>query len=467
MTVPTPPPLICSVSGIRGIAHETFTEDVIADFARAWAVRSIENSQGSDVPIMVLGRDGRRGGEVFAAAAAAAMESCGVRVVDLGVATTPTIGVMVTALQGAGGLVITASHNPQEWNGVKAIDGTGAAPPPHVAAALMASFRGGDIPPVSTETGGIERESRGIDTHVAKVLGAVDPGPIINAHLSVVADSVNSSGGPAIARLLEALGCTIHQLHGGSSGVFPHHPEPVRENLVELAAAVGESGGIVGLAQDPDADRLAVVDETGRYIGEEYTIALATMAVLRRAPKGASVVANLSTSRMVDDVAARFGASVHRSAVGEANVVEEMRRCGAIIGGEGNGGVILPRVGWVRDSLIATALVLDLIVSMNQPLSVIVDEIPRYSILKTTLDLSAIGGLDAVAAAAARIKSHYPVDQVNDSDGIRVDTDTGWVHLRPSNTEPIARVIAEAADGEAAESLIEEILTIGGMSRGM
>lgn len=260
--------------------------------------------------------------------------------------------------------------------------------------------------------------------------------------------------------LLEALGCRVTHIHGEETGIFGHVPEPTADNLGDLVAAVrathadGEGPAACGFAQDPDADRLAIVDEKGRYIGEEYTLVLAAQRILELRGPG-TLAANLSTSRMIDDVAARFpGSTVLRTAVGEANVVAALKPAGGVLGGEGNGGVILPEVTWVRDSLSAMALVLDLLASRGEPLSAIVDALPRYAIEKTKLDLASIGGLAAVAPALAKLQAAFPGEKVNDSDGVRVDFADGWVHLRASNTEPIARIIAEAPTTARAQELI-------------
>ncbi|MFM7052815.1 MAG: phosphoglucosamine mutase, partial [Planctomycetota bacterium] len=301
----------------------------------------------------------------------------------------------------------------------------------------------------------VTSDARGARMHVDRVLEATGAaGRTRGKGLRVVLDCVNASGCEAGPMLLDALGVGATVIHGEQTGVFGHTPEPIAENLTDLAAAVRATAGVAcGFAQDPDADRLAIVDENGRYIGEEYTLVLAALRMLELRGKG-TLAANLSTSRMVDDVAARFaGSTVLRTAVGEANVVAALKPAGGILGGEGNGGVILPEVCWVRDSLSAMALVLDLVASRGEPLSRIVDALPRYAIVKKKIDLSSIGGLPAVSAALARLKAAFAGERVNDSDGVRIDFADGWVHLRASNTEPIARVIAEAPTAARAEEL--------------
>jgi phosphomannomutase len=291
---------------------------------------------------------------------------------------------------------------------------------------------------------------------VHRVLANVDVPAIRAKRFTVVLDSVNGSGCLGGRMLLEELGCRVEHIFGDPTGVFGHVPEPLAENLVELARVTrGTPDAACGFAQDPDADRLAIVDETGRFIGEECTLVLAALRMLQRTGGGA-LAANLSTSRMIDDVAARFpGSKVIRTAVGEANVVAGLRPAGGILGGEGNGGVIFPPVCWVRDSLSAMALVLELIAHEGKPLSQLVASLPRYAMVKRKMELASVGGMTAVAPALERVKVAFANERVSDVDGVRVDFADGWVHLRASNTEPIVRVIAEAATEARADELCD------------
>jgi phosphomannomutase len=466
-------PLMLSVSGARGIVGRTMTPVVAATFAGAFGSH-VRTSTGTRRPTLVVARDGRAGGEALLRAVEGALLATGCDVVDLGVAMTPSVGLMIRALGADGGMCVTASHNPLEWNGLKCLDGDGLAPPKAVAEAIIARFRAADAAwAAPVEVGAITRDDSTNERHVARVLEATGAAPrVAPRRLRVVLDSVNASGCRGGRMLLEALGCRVTRIHGEETGVFGHVPEPTAENLGDLVAAVrathgdGEGPAACGFAQDPDADRLAIVDETGRYIGEEYTLVLAAQRILELRGPG-TLAANLSTSRMIDDVAARFpGSTVLRTAVGEANVVAALKPAGGVLGGEGNGGVIFPEVTWVRDSLSAMALVLDLLASRSEPLSAIVDALPRYAIEKTKLDLAAIGGLDAVAPALARLKAAFSGEKVNDSDGVRVDFADGWVHLRASNTEPIARVIAEAPSRERARALIAACRDAAGLGAG-
>ncbi len=429
------------------------TPVVAARFAAAFGSRLAATRPGGRA---CIGRDGRAGGEALAAAVSGALAAVGLEVFDLGVATTPTVGVAIRRHQAIGGMVVTASHNPQQWNGLKCLDGDGLAPPPEIAAAIIADFksdRGDYAKPESIRL--IRRDEDATAYHVDRILECVDRDAIASAGLSAAVDSVNASGAGGAALLLGRLGVAMHQIHGDPSGIFPHTPEPLEENLRGLAEATRTHGASVGFAQDPDADRLAIVDETGRFIGEEYTLALAALRALERFGAGV-MAANLSTSRLIDAVAARFpGSEVLRTAVGEANVVASLKARNGLVGGEGNGGVILPRVGWVRDSLAGMALVLDLLAARRQPLSAIVAELPRLSMIKRKHDLAEIGGLAAVPEMIAKLRAEFAAASVNDADGIRFDLPEGWVHFRASNTEPIVRLIAEGVDDAAAEALAD------------
>jgi phosphomannomutase len=444
-------PLMLGVSGARGIVGKTMTPQVARRYAACWGAHLASATEST--PTVCLGRDSRPSGSEFAAAAAAGLAGAGCAVIDLGLVATPTVGVMIGVTRAAGGVVITASHNPAPWNGLKLLDHHGTAPSPHLAGEIVATFRGTDDVETASISEPATLEARGTDTHVAKVLGLINPMPLRERGFKVVLDSVNGAGAVGGRSLLEALGCELTHLGSEPDGDFWHTPEPTAANLTGLCEAVREHGADIGCAQDPDADRLALVDEQGRYIGEEYTLVLAAWRVLLDAP-GATLVANLSTSRMIDDLAARFGATVHRSAVGEANVAALMREHGSIVGGEGNGGVILPAITFVRDSLSGMALVLDLMRREDKTLSALVDEIPRYVLIKEKVDLVGPADLDP---ALARMRAAFPGAKIDDFDGVRIDLPEGWAHLRPSNTEPIARIIVEATTEDAARGLVERV----------
>lgn len=460
----TPAPLMLSVSGARGLVGKTMTPAVAAEFAAAFGSH-LKARLHKPHPVVCLARDGRASGRMIASAAASGLLSVGCEVIDLGVAMTPTVGVMINALSCDGGMAATASHNPLEWNGLKCLDRDGLAPPPADAAEIIRRFRerGFDWCAVDAFRP-LHHDASGNETHVQKVLAQIDVEPIRALQATVVVDSVNASGALPARMLLERLGVRLVHLNDDASGIFPHTPEPVEANLGELMRIVAATpGALCGFAQDPDADRLAIVDDRGRYIGEEYTLVLAALRMLELKGSG-TLATNLSTSRMIDDVASKFpGSKVLRSAVGEANVVAALKPARGILGGEGNGGVILPTVCWVRDSLSAMALVLSLLASRKRPLSELVDELPRYEMIKHKFDLAAIGGLAVVAPALERVKARFKDARLNDSDGVRLDLPDGWVHLRASNTEPIVRLIAEASTRERAWELIDEVAVAAGL----
>lgn len=480
-------PFMLSVSGCRGILGASMTPVVAARFAGVFgAYLRARAGAGGGRPLVVVGRDGRAGGEVLIHAAAAGLAAAGCDVLTVGVAMTPTIGVMVDARRAAGGLVLTASHNPQEWNGLKPIlrahDSTSAvdasAPGKELADDLIARYAaacavpGGAAGVGPTEVGtisaaaapalGIPSEPTNVHLEVLKEamksLGAHDD----RASMAIrcVLDSVNASGREAGAALLGSR--LVQHVGSGTSGLFPHPPEPTRENLVSLSRFVTEKKAAVGFAQDPDADRLAVLDEQGRYIGEEYTLVLAAEAVLGGGrERGGVVCVNLSTSRMIEDVAAKYGARVVRTAVGEANVVSAMKREGAVFGGEGNGGVIWPRVTYIRDSLSAMALVIALMARTGKSISQLVAEVPSYAIIKRKVDLR---GKEDAARAVEAVAKAYASERVDRQDGVWVgfDSKRAWLHVRASNTEPIMRLIAEApTEGEANAILDDAARVIG------
>ncbi len=480
--------LMLSVSGCRGIVGETLTADVTARFAGSYASWLRERAGGRAVTV-VVGRDGRAGSEMVRLAALAGIVGAGCRVVDLGVAMTPTVAVMTDsyARQGGGvaaGMVLTASHNPQQWNGLKCLlaegglHGSAACAPPAAFAneiiALFSQSEGRSQGVAWDKVGTVVHDDSGLDEHIGRVLGAMqdaglcDDPETLGDGLRVAVDCVNASGAVGAPRLLEALGCSeILALNTGDSGLFPHPPEPTRENLSlpgGLCDAVREAGADVGFAQDPDADRLAIIDEHGNYVGEEYTLALGALALLGASGAASpTLVTNLSTSRMLDDVAARQGASVVRTAVGEANVVEAMKRTGALAGGEGNGGVIWPRVAYVRDSLSAMALTVLLLSSQQgkgrRRLSDLIASTPAYAIEKRKVELAR---RDEAVAAVEKIAAAYRGQHVDRQDGAWVDFREGplagraWLHVRASNTEPIMRLIAEAPTSAQANALLDE-----------
>ena len=446
-----------SVSGMRGLVGQSLTPEIVTRYAAAFG-DWLKASRGTTHPTVVLGRDSRPSGELYEHAAAAGLASVGCRVVKVGVLSTPGVAIVAQRLtpQAAdGGIVITASHNPAPWNGLKPLRHDGVAPPPQDVETIIQAFHDGTAEQVGVEAlQPMLSDDSGIKVHVDAVLDLVDADLIRRAKLHAVVDSVHGAGGDEAAALLDALGVVRIHLYAEPTGVFPHTPEPTRENLTELCERTAKEGADVGFAQDPDADRLAVVDEQGRYIGEEYTLALCAMHKLK---EGDVAVANLSTSRMLDDIAAAAGAAVVRTPVGEANVAAGMRDHGAELGGEGNGGIIWRPISQVRDSLVGMALVLEMLATRRQKLSEIVASTPGYAIVKDKLDIGTIPG--GPKAVLDRVAEHFKDERVDTQDGVRVDFrgPDRWVHVRPSNTEPIVRIIAEAGDEAAANQLINAV----------
>lgn len=439
--------LMMSVSGVRGIVGETMTPELAVQLGAAFG----SHLDGGDV---ILGRDSRPSGELLESAMKSGLLAVGCNVTELGIVTTPGAALTVLERSARGGVVITASHNPVQWNGIKFLTAEGFAPPPEIAEKIFRRYRERHFD--WSDVNGVGRCQRDLSTndrHVARVLRNLDVAAIRRRQLNVVLDSVNGAGGASGKMLLERLGCKVIHVNAEPSGRFAHVPEPTAENLAGLCDTVRRAGADIGFAQDPDADRLAIVDNLGRYIGEECTLALSAKFVFGKTPGPAA--ANLSTSRMIDDLAARAGANcvVHRTAVGEANVARAVLEKNCVIGGEGNGGVIDPRVVPVRDSLGAMGLVLSLLAEDWRPFNVIVDELPRYAMIKQKFDIDRARMDDWLQ----RVRISADGGRVNDADGLRIDWPEGWVHVRPSNTEPIARVIAEAADPAAAESLARRI----------
>lgn len=436
--------LMISVSGVRGLVGKTLTPTLAAEMGAAFG----SHLGGGKV---VIGRDSRPSGPMVQSALVSGLLATGCSAVELGIVTTPGTAMMIGELDAAGGVVLTASHNPGEWNGIKFLTAEGIAPPPELAQKIFARYHAKDFCYVGPEAIGTRTADDSTHArHVSKVLAVSAVDAIRKRRPRVVLDSVNGAGGIGGVMLLEALGCDVVPMNNEPNGRFAHTPEPTAENLVTLCDAVKKHHADIGFAQDPDADRLAIVDETGRYIGEEYTVALVAKFLFSQKP--GPVAVNLSTSRMIDDLAKGAGGAVrvHRTAVGEANVAKAIREHGCLFGGEGNGGVIDPRVVMTRDSFVGMGHVLGLLASYGRPLSVIANEIPRYVMVKQKYEMSP----EKIEPWLDRVRK-IANGRVNDADGVRIDWPEGWVHVRPSNTEPIARVISEAADEATARELAE------------
>jgi phosphomannomutase len=398
---------------------------------------------------VVVSRDGRSSGPMLAQIVCGTLAACGRRVLYADVAATPTLGVMVRAHLAAGGVQISASHNPLPYNGLKLFNTDGRVLPSAEGKAVLEAYRVSANPWVPyDQISGNQQIGDTVGQHVSLILATVDVEAIRAKRFRVLLDCNAGAGSLMGQRLLSALGCEITLLGGQPTGRFEHLPEPTAENLAGVGEKVRASNAQVGFCQDPDADRLAIIDETGRYIGEEYTLALCLDHVLRQ-HKG-PVVTNCATSRMAEDLATKYGVPFHRSSVGEANVVDKMLAVDAVFGGEGNGGPIDPRVGYVRDSFVGMALVLAAMAQRGQKISELADVLPRYSIVKRTASLPP----NRLLAALDAVQKHFSDALPDRLDGLRLDWSDRWLIVRGSNTEPIVRVIAEAPTAAAAEELV-------------
>jgi len=441
--------LMIGVSGIRGRVGEALTPEVVARYAAgfgAWASRRDGSRR------IVVGRDSRVSGPMFHRVVLSALQSVGCDVIDIGLTTTPTCQLAVEHHHAGGGLMISASHNPIEWNALKCIGPTGLFLENSEGVEMRALIETGIPRATWDKLGTIEQDTGAIERHIARVLAIpyVDVEGIRRRQFHVALDCVRGAGSVIMPALLERLGCRVTAINLEADGRFPRPPEPVPENLGELERVVLESGAVVGFAVDPDVDRLALVSDAGKAIGEDFTLALAARLVLRH--RKGSVVTNLSTSRLIEDVATAANVRVVRAPVGEVNVAVRMRDDGAPIGGEGNGGVILSEVHLGRDAPIGAALVLQLLHEDNQSLSQIVSELPRYVIVKDKLDRPN-ASLDTVYEA---LRAAFPTAEADTQDGLRLSWPDRWVHVRPSGTEPIVRVIAEAPSDREARDLVKQ-----------
>jgi phosphomannomutase len=439
---------ILSISGLRGVVGDGLEPSYLAEFACALATMT-------DGGTIVLSRDGRSTGAYVKHAVLSGLIAGGCRVLDADIASTPTCGVLVRELCADAGLQITASHNPIEWNGLKPFRSLGGVFDHRQGARLVELLQSRKFTLRGWNgLGSVETIADPHAVHLAKVLSKVDVPLVSRRRLKVVLDCGHGAGAMLGPRLLEALGCQVKVLGGHADGKFEHAPEPLEQNLQGLCEAVRKYGADVGFAQDPDADRLAVVDEMGRYIGEELTLALCADHLLpkRRGP----IVVNGSTSRASADLAERHGCAFHRSAVGEANVVEKMLEERAVLGGEGNGGLIDPEIGYVRDSFAAMAYILAGLVERGATLAQWVSTLPQYAIVKDKVTCPAT----AVGPACEALKKFYTDAAPTEGDGLRLDWPDRWVQVRASNTEPIVRVIAEAPDAGLARLLCDQALDV-------
>jgi len=440
--------LMISVSGVRGILGDGLTPEVALHFAQAFGTYAGEGS-------IVVGRDSRVTGELIQHAVVAGLAAVGCDVVDVGICPTPTIQLATERWKAKGGIAITASHNPIPWNGLKLIGPDGL---------FLDADEGNKVRKLVEEKafhfaswdriGKIQQSHRAIDEHIEAILKLpfIDVAAIQKRRFKVVVDCVNGAGANLVPKLLHQLGCEVIPLYCEPTGHFPHTPEPLPENLTELTERVKTEKADVGFAVDPDSDRCAVVSERGEPLGEEYTLALAVKFVLskRRGP----VVVNASTTQAIEEIARPLGLPVIRTKVGEVHVAQKMREVGAVIGGEGNGGVILPEVHLGRDAPVAIALTLQHLAEFGGSLFELYRAMPQYTMARAKVELQKVNPQAVLEA----LKRRYARERLDFTDGVKILWDEAWVHIRPSNTEPIVRVLAEAKTRQEARELCEKFV---------
>ncbi len=452
--------LIASISGIRGIFGAGLGPEELVRYAAAFGAWLRQQTEKQH-PRVVVGRDGRVTGPVCARIVTATLQSVGCEVIDAGMATTPTVEVAVQVAAADGGIVLSASHNPAEWNALKLLNRQGEFLTPDEARQVLMLAEAETLPLVTWERLGSYAVRDFLDDHLQRILALdfIDPERIRRRQFRVVVDGINSVGAVALPVLLRRLGVAeVMLINGEPNGHFAHPPEPLPEHLQETMQAVADIGADLGLVVDPDADRLALIADGGAYVSEELTQVIAADFLWRF--REGPFVTNLSSSRAIDEVAAHYGMPVYRAAVGEINVVQKMKEVDAILGGEGNGGVILPDVHYGRDALVGAAMVLQHLANLEQSLSELVAALPRYAMVKHKLPLDR---LDA-DQVLQRMTERYAHARITTIDGLKIDLEEGWVHLRKSNTEPILRIYAEARTPDEAAALVqrfvEELQTI-------
>lgn len=450
--------LIVSISGIRGIFGKGLDPTTLVKYSSAYGTwckrRADAHGKASAV---VIGRDARVTGALCASLVSSTLQSAGLDVIDAGLAATPTVEMAVLERKAVGGIVISASHNPAEWNALKLLNQQGEFLSAEEGEEILSLAEEGTFETVPYNSIGTYEQHDFLDYHIDRILDLefVDVGAIEDRDFKIVVDAVNSVGGIAIPALLKKLGVRSDRivcLHCDPTGEFAHPAEPLPDNLMELTSRVKQEGADLGIAVDPDADRLALVDDDGSYLSEELTQVIAADFMWRF--RSGPFATNLSSSRAIDDVAARHGQPVFRSAVGEINVVKKMQEVNAVLGGEGNGGVILPDLHYGRDALVGTAMVLQHLASENRTLSAIRADLPTYVISKAKTPIGDLDPDSVLRAMAARYEDH----DIDVTDGLKINLSDDWVHLRKSNTEPIIRIYAEAADKGRADELSDRFI---------
>ena len=451
--------LIKSISGIRGTiggkVDENLTPLDVVKFTSAFGTWLQNNKNKKDLTL-VVGRDARISGAMVNSLVTATLQGLGIHVVDLGLSTTPTVEVMVPELNADGGIILTASHNPKQWNALKLLNEKGEFITGENGTEVLALAESQDFDYAQVDDlGKYETRNDGFDIHIQKILDLpmVDVEAIKAKKFKVVVDAVNSTGGIAIPQLLEHFGCEVVKLYCEPNGHFPHNPEPLKEHLGDICELMKSEKADVGIVVDPDVDRLALVDENGELFGEEYTL-VAVADYLLRYQKGAAV-SNLSSSRALRDVARNLGSEYFASAVGEVNVVTLMKEKNAVIGGEGNGGIIYPELHYGRDSLVGVALFLTHLAKENKTVSELRATYPSYFMGKKKIELTPDIDVDLLLT---KMEKEYQTEDISTIDGVKIDFENNWVHLRKSNTEPIVRIYTEAFSQEEADDLGDQMI---------
>jgi phosphomannomutase len=452
--------LIKTISGIRGTIGGKPDEGLsplnIVKFTSSYAswLRSVSDNNSLTV---VVGRDARISGKMISSLVISTLMSMGINVIEIGLATTPTTEIAVAKEGADGGIIITASHNPKEWNALKLLNGKGEFLNADEGQKIIEFAEKGDFYYAGAEELGTVVEKDYTSTHIEQILDLdlVDEGAIEAADFFVAVDAVNSVGGIVMPRLLKSLGVTkILEINCKADGRFAHTPEPIPENLAETSSIIREHNVDVGFVVDPDVDRLAVINEDGSMFNEEYTLVAVADYVLSKTP--GNTVSNLSSTRALRDITEKYGQSYVPSAVGEVNVITKMKETNAVIGGEGNGGVIYPACHYGRDALAGAALFLTSLAKSGMKCSQLRKTYPDYFISKNKLALTPDIDVDALFK---KVKDKYAKEKINDIDGIKIDFTESWIHLRKSNTEPVIRVYAEAKSEELAKNLASKIIT--------
>lgn len=453
--------LIKSISGIRGTVGgcpgDNLTPLDIVKFVSAYATW-LKKGAGKEKARIVLGRDARISGDMYAKLVSATLSGLGHDVINIGLATTPTTEIAVTAENADGGIILTASHNPKQWNALKLLNSRGEFLSDKDGKQVLAMAEKEEFEYADVDNLGNITEKDYTQYHIDEVLGVelVNKKAIAEANLRVVVDAVNSVGGIVIPRLLKALGVNdVIELNCEPTGRFAHNPEPIPENLMQIANKMKECRADIGIVVDPDVDRLALISENGEMFGEEYTLVAVADYVLKHTP--GNTVSNLSSSRALKDITEKYGQQYNAAAVGEVNVVAKMKETNTVIGGEGNGGVIYPKSHYGRDALVGVGLFLSHYVAEGKSMTELKKTYPSYFISKNKITLSPGMDVDKILEG---LKIKYANEKVTDIDGVKIDFADGWVHLRKSNTEPIIRIYSEAKDEQAANSLAEEVIQV-------